>query len=226
LSFFTNNAGSNAERWRITPAGILQSSGAQSIQTSSGALSLQPTSGNVGIGTIIATNILSFGGNAARIIWSERHTTANTAGNTLTLQAGGATAGATDKAGGNLVLWPGVSTGSAESGVIIAGCVAGVSGTTDRTITTAFQVLGNRIGFFAQTPVVRQTELTDELTTVTFSSPGTPDYAIQDLVQNTGFGFVTADEGQTVLSVIANMQTRINELETKLVAYGLLLDAD
>ena len=225
LSFFTNNAGSNAERWRITPAGILQSSGAQSIQTSSGALSLQPTSGNVGIGTIIATNILSFGGNAARIIWSERHTTANTAGNTLTLQAGGATAGATDKAGGNLVLWPGVSTGSAESGVIIAGCVAGVSGTTDRTITTAFQVLGNKLGFFAQTPVVRQTELTDELTTVTFSSPGTPDYAIQDLAAG-GYGFVTADEGQTVLSVIANMQTRINELETKLVAYGLLLDAD
>jgi len=325
LSFFTNNAGSNAERWRITPAGILQSSGAQSIQTSSGALSLQPTSGNVGIGTTgpggtaangftlnatskvleldstitgypslylrsgnttaaysglditvdpvttgtvyfdsrysaggtvaggfrfrtttagtatdamsilyggnvgigttSPTNSLSFGGNAARIIWSERHTTANTAGNTLTLQAGGATAGATDKAGGNLVLWPGVSTGSAESGVIIAGCVAGVSGTTDRTITTAFQVLGNKLGFFAQTPVVRQTELTDELTTVTFSSPGTPDYAIQDLAAG-GYGFVTADEGQTVLSVIANMQTRINELETKLVAYGLLLDAD
>ena len=33
--------------------------------------------------------------------WMERHTTANTAGNTLTVQAGGATSGATDKAGGD-----------------------------------------------------------------------------------------------------------------------------
>jgi len=31
------------EKWRITSAGILQSNGAQTIQTSSGALTLQPT---------------------------------------------------------------------------------------------------------------------------------------------------------------------------------------
>ena len=74
--------------------------------------------------------------------------------------------------------------------------------------------------------VTPQTELTDELTTITFTAPGTPDYAIQDLVQNTGFGFVTKDEGNTVLSVIANLQARVNELETKLVALGLLADAD
>jgi len=36
------------------------------------------------------------------------------------------------------------------------------------------------------------------------------------------FGFATKDEGNTVLKVIANLQTRINELETKLTAYGLL----
>ena len=83
-----------------------------------------------------------------------------------------------------------------------------------------------KVGFFGITAVVQQTELTDELTTVTCTAPGTPDYVIQDLVQNTGFGFVTADEGQSALKVIANLQTRVNELETKLVAYGLLVDAD
>ena len=74
--------------------------------------------------------------------------------------------------------------------------------------------------------VTAQTELTDELTSITYTAPGTPDYAIQDLVQNTGYGFVTKDEGNTVLSVILNLQTRVNELETKLVALGLLADAD
>ena len=83
-----------------------------------------------------------------------------------------------------------------------------------------------KIGFFDATPVVQPTELTDELTSITHTAPGTPDYAIQDLVQNTGFGFATKDEGNTVLSVILNLQTRVNELETKLAALGLLADAD
>mgnify|MGYP001562463346 CR=1 FL=1 len=182
--------------------------------------------GNVGIGTTGPTNLLSLGGNAARIFWMERHTTADTAGNSLTVQSGGATAAATDKAGGNLILAPGLSTGTGESGVIIQGSPAAGTGTADNAVATQFQVLGNKIGFFTVTPVVRQTELTDELTTITFSAPGTPDYAIQDLVQNTGFGFVTKDEGNTALSVIANLQARVNELETKLTAYGLLIDAD
>ena len=83
-----------------------------------------------------------------------------------------------------------------------------------------------KLGFFGVTPVVQQTELTDELTTITHTAPGTADYAIQNLVAATGFGFVTADEGNTVLSVIANLQARVNELETKLVALGFLADAD
>ena len=50
LTFETRNSGTIAERWRITNLGILQSNGAQTIQTSSGALTLQP-SNNVLIGT-------------------------------------------------------------------------------------------------------------------------------------------------------------------------------
>jgi hypothetical protein len=83
-----------------------------------------------------------------------------------------------------------------------------------------------KIGFFNATPVVQQAELTDELTTITHTSPGTPDYAIQDLIQPAGFGFVTKDEGNTVLSVIRNLQIRVNELETRLATLGLIADAD
>lgn len=81
---------------------------------------------------------------------------------------------------------------------------------------------GGTAGFFGTTPVTKATALTSQLTTITASAPGTADYAIQDLVAATGYGFVTADEGQSVLKVIANLQTRVSELETKLKAYGLL----
>lgn len=63
---------------------------------------------------------------------------------------------------------------------------------------------------------------TAALTAITFTAPGTPDYAIQDLTDSGGFGFVTKDEGNTVLSVIKNLQTRVAELESKLATYGIL----
>jgi hypothetical protein len=94
------------------------------------------------------------------------------------------------------------------------------TGTKIGTATT------QKLGFFGADPVVQQTELTDELTTITHTAPGTADFAIQNLVAATGYGFVTEDEGNTVLSVIANLQARVNELETKLVALGFLADAD
>jgi hypothetical protein len=72
------------------------------------------------------------------------------------------------------------------------------------------------LGFYGGTPVVRGAALTAQLTTVTYTAPGTPDYALQNLVQNTGFGFVTQDEGNTLLSVVANLQTRVAELEARL----------
>lgn len=64
--------------------------------------------------------------------------------------------------------------------------------------------------------------LTAQLTTVTFTAPGTPDYAIQDLTTTTPYGFVTKDEGNTVLSVIANLQARVAQLESRLQALNLI----
>ena len=64
--------------------------------------------------------------------------------------------------------------------------------------------------------------LTTQLTTITSTAPSTPDYAIQDLTSTTPFGFVTKDEGNSVLSVIANLQTRVAQLESRLQALNLI----
>jgi len=65
--------------------------------------------------------------------------------------------------------------------------------------------------------------LTAQLTTITHTAP-TEDFAIQDLTQTTPFGFVTADEGNTVLKVIANLQTRVAEMENALEDLKVVLD--
>lgn len=64
--------------------------------------------------------------------------------------------------------------------------------------------------------------LTAQLTTITSTAPGTPDYAIQDLTSTTPFGFVTKDEGNSVLSVISNLQARVAQLESRLQALSLI----
>lgn len=64
--------------------------------------------------------------------------------------------------------------------------------------------------------------LTAQLTTITHTAAGTPDYALQNLVQNTGFGFATADEGNTCLAVIANLQARCAEIEARLEAANIV----
>jgi len=64
--------------------------------------------------------------------------------------------------------------------------------------------------------------LTTQLTSITSTAPGTPDYAIQDLINASAFGFVTKDEGNTVLAVIANLQARVSQLESRLQALNLI----
>lgn len=82
----------------------------------------------------------------------------------------------------------------------------------DSANTLRFTMLDNgSVGFYGVAAVARQAGLT----AITHTAPGTPDYAIQDLVAATGFGFVTKDEGNTVLSVIKAMQDALK-------LYGLL----
>lgn len=115
-----------------------------------------------------------------------------------------------------------------EAGLLtlMDGANIAVNATTGTKIGTATT---QKLGFYGATPITQPTEITDELTTITFTAPGTPDYAIQDLIDSSGgaaFGFATKDEGNTVLSVVANLQARVNALETTLVNLGLLADAD
>jgi len=91
-------------------------------------------------GAVSATDILNVSGQAARIIGSARHTTAATAGNTLTLKAGGAVSGGSNLAGGNLILVPGVSTGSGTSLVNIQAYPGTAGATADNTAVTYLAV--------------------------------------------------------------------------------------
>ena len=54
---------------------------------------------------------------------------------------------------------------------------------------------------------------TTALTALTHTAPSTPDYAIQDLTSTSPFGFVTKDEGNTVLKVLVALNLRVAALE-------------
>ena len=80
----------------------------------------------------------------------------------------------------------------------------------------------DKVGFYGVTPVVQGAALTAQLTTITHTAPGTPDYAIQDLTNSSAYGFVTKDEGNSVLSVIANLQARLAQVEARLEDIGIV----
>ena len=65
--------------------------------------------------------------------------------------------------------------------------------------------------------------LTAQLTTITHTAPGTPDYALQNLTDTGGFGFASADEGNSVLKVIANLQARCAEMEARMESLGIVI---
>jgi hypothetical protein len=77
---------------------------------------------------------LAFNGQYPHAIQVERHPTADSAGSSLSVRAGGATTGATDKNGGVLVLRPGTPTGTGRSWVEHwCATTAASTGTSDGT---------------------------------------------------------------------------------------------
>jgi hypothetical protein len=56
--------------------------------------------------------------------------------------------------------------------------------------------------------------LTAQLTTITIAdAAGTPDYALQAVINTNAYGFASAAEAITTLYVIKNLQTRLAEVE-------------
>ena len=129
------------------------------------------TNKRLGIHTTTPTNSISLGGTAARKIWMERHTTANTAGNILTVQSGSATSAATNKAGGKLVLSSGISTGSQTGTVEVWTAAAGTAGTTDNTPSVKLAIAGSGAQVLTQTGGIAG--ITQNLTNTTTTSSQT-----------------------------------------------------
>lgn len=112
------------------------------ITTGAGDLLLQPSTGLVGIGAITPTNDLSFAGNAAKKIWMERTTTGNSAGFNLTIEAGGAVSSGANKAGGDLLLSSGTSTGSGTSNITFNTFPGSAGAAADNTVAERARITG------------------------------------------------------------------------------------
>lgn len=65
-----------------------------------------------------------------------------------------------------------------------------------------------KFGVFGADPVSKITGLT----LITHTAPSTPDYALQDLTNVAPYGFATKDEGNTLLSVVKNIQQALKSL--------------
>lgn len=97
-------------------------------------------------GTPFANSFVISGQNAGGF-GAYRQATANTAGNNVTVQASGATSGATDKNGGNLILSSGIATGTGTSQIDLKVYPAGTTGTADNTQTTIASVKEKGVDF-------------------------------------------------------------------------------
>lgn len=95
----------------------------------------------------------------------------------------------------------------------------------DELVVASGGVLNVETGGIIKVDGTQGAALAAQLTSITHTAPGTPDYAIQDLIATAGssYGFVSKDEGNTVLSVILNLQVRLAQVEARLEAIGLVV---
>lgn len=79
------------------------------------------------------------------------------------------------------------------------------------------------VGFYGVAGVARGAALTAQLTSITIAdAAGTPDYAIQAVINTNAYGFASAAEAITFLYVVQNLQVRVAQLEARLEALNLI----
>lgn len=79
------------------------------------------------------------------------------------------------------------------------------------------------IGFHGKAPVDQGAALTAQLTSITIAdAAGTPDYALQAVINTNAYGFASAAEAITFLYVVQNLQVRVAELEQRLEEKGFV----
>jgi hypothetical protein len=126
--------------------------GGSVVSNSGTALPLVPSNGNLGVLTATPTGAIGIDGTATRTIQTERNTAG--AGNAMSVRAGGAASGATNAAGGDLILSPGVTTGTGRSWSRMQGYGMGTSGTSDNNTVNRMINGGISLANNTQTPVV------------------------------------------------------------------------
>lgn len=82
---------------------------------------------------------------------------------------------------------------------------------------------GGTVGFYGVGPVAQPAAMTTQLTSITIAdAAGTPDYAIQAVINSSAWGLASQQELISLLYVIQNLQVRLQEAETKLETLGLI----
>jgi len=107
---------------------------------------------HLGNASSAGTQLLSLEGEGARQVFMDRRTVADSAGNSLSVVGGGATLGATNRAGGPLYLIPGTATGAASAASSLWCSPVGAAGVTDNTpvqVLTAGPKSGGAAGSIA-----------------------------------------------------------------------------
>jgi hypothetical protein len=81
---------------------------------------------------------------------------------------------------------------------------------------------GSYAGFYNTTPVAKPAAITAAVTTVTHTAPAADDYAISSPVTSGGYMFANANEFNSAMKALANAQTRIADLYSRIQSLGLI----
>lgn len=185
-------------------------------------------SGNLAIGTTSLTSAITITGQAAQTIGMIRELTASTAGNNLTLQAGGAVSAGTNLSGGNLILASGVSTGTGSSTIQFNTYNGGSTGTTDNPSFTALTL--SATGSTGVSPVTTlqatagagTNQNGGTLSLASGVSTGTGTSAINFKIYGAGSSGATANSATTAMTIASSGNVGIGTTSpaAKLDVYG------